>query len=232
MPERSVAIITGINGSLGAAIAAALRDRHVIVGVDLAADAAGACDHFEACDLSDAASLPALVDGIAARHGTPRVLVNNAACYRAGPFLDLSAEQIDLTFAVNVRAVIVLTQLVARQMIAAGTGGAIVNTASHAGRDGSPTIDYAASKAAVINVTRTTARALAPYGIRVNAVAPGVFRSAMSARITRENHDRMMAITPMKRIGEPEEIAATIAFLAGEGASYITGTTVDVNGGI
>lgn len=230
--EKNIAIVTGVNGALGKAVVAALQDTHIVVGVDLTRAKGCACDHFEACDLGDAAALGMLVERIATNHGVPRLLVNNAAYYQAKPFLDLSAEQIDQTFAVNVRAVIILTQLVAKRMIAADVHGAIVNTASHAGRDGSPTIDYAASKAAVINVTRTTARELAPYGIRVNAVAPGVFRSSMSARITPENHDRMMAITPMKRIGEPEEIAAAIAFLASDQASYITGTTIDVNGGI
>jgi 3-oxoacyl-[acyl-carrier protein] reductase len=230
--EKGVAMVTGVNGALGKAVVAALQDTHVVIGVDLARAEGCACDDFEPCDLSDAAALGPLIERIVTRHGAPRLLINNAAYYQAGPFLDLSAEQIDLTFAVNVRAVIVLTQLVAKRMIAAGVTGAIVNTASHAGRDGSPTIDYAASKAAVINVTRTTARELAPHGIRVNAVAPGVFRSSMSARITPENHDRMMAITPMKRIGEPEEIAAAIVFLASAQSSYITGTTIDVNGGI
>jgi 3-oxoacyl-[acyl-carrier protein] reductase len=230
--QKNVAVITGVNGALGKAVVAALQANHIVVGVDMMQSEDCACDHFEACDLGDAAALGTLVERIVARHGVPQLLVNNAAYYKAGPFLELSAEQIDQTFAVNVRAVMLLTQLVAKRMIAANVPGAIVNTASHAGRDGSPTIDYAASKAAVINVTRTTARELAPYGIRVNAVAPGVFRSAMSARISQENHDRMMAITPMKRIGEPEEIAAAIAFLASTQASYITGTTIDVNGGI
>jgi len=230
--EKGVAIVTGVNGALGKAVVAALQESHVVIGVDMTQAEGCACDHFETCDLSDAAALGTLIERIVTQHGVPQLLINNAAYYQAGPFLDLRAEQIDQTFAVNVRAVIILTQLVAKRMIAADVHGAIVNTASHAGRDGSPTIDYAASKAAVINITRTTARELASFGIRVNAVAPGVFRSSMSARITPENHDRMMAITPMKRIGEPEEIAAAIAFLASDQASYITGTTVDVNGGI
>ena len=230
--QKSVAVVTGVNGALGKAVVAALQANHVVVGVDMVQAEGCGCDHFEPCDLGDAEALGSLVERIVARHGVPQVLVNNAAYYQAGPFLDLTATQIDQTFAVNVRAVIILTQLVAKRMIAADLPSVVVNTASHAGRDGSPTIDYAASKAAVINVTRTTARELAPYGIRVNAVAPGVFRSAMSARISQENHDRMMAITPMKRIGEPEEIAAAIAFLASPQSSYITGTTIDVNGGI
>ena len=232
MSGKSIALVTGSNGALGTAITSALRERHMIVGVDLDRDTSGVCDHFERCDLADAASVTALVDRIVTRYGVPELLVNNAAFYKAGPFLELGPEQIDLCFAINVRAVIMLTQLIAKQMIAAGLSGAIVNTASQAGRDGSPTIDYAASKAAVINITKTTARELAPHGIRVNAVSPGLFRSPMSERITRANYDRMMALTPMKRMGEPEEVAAAIAFLASPGASYITGTSVDVNGGI
>lgn len=232
LTSRKIAVVTGVNGSLGRAIATLLRPDHCVIGVDLAQCEGQDCEHFEQCDLADATAVENLMGRIAERHGTPQVLINNAAFYKAGPFLELPAAQVDQCFAVNVRAVILLTQLLARRLIEQGLPGAVVNTASHAGRDGSPTIDYAASKAAVINVTRTTARELAPHGIRVNAVAPGVFRSSMSARITPENHDRMMAITPMNRIGEPEEIAAAITFLASDAASYITGTTLDVNGGI
>lgn len=228
--ERPIALVTGVNGALGRAIASALMPSCFTAGVDMQ-NADAPCDAFFACDLRDATALNNLFVEIAARHGPVTRLVNNAAIYAPGPFLDLSAEQIDLTFSVNVRALLLATQHAARQMMEVG-GGAIVNIASQAGRDGSPTVDYAASKAAVINITRSTARALAPHGIRVNAVAPGVFRSAMSERMTPDNMQRMMNITPLKRVGEPHEIADAVAYLLGPNASYVTGSTLDVNGGI
>lgn len=228
--ERPIALVTGVNGALGRAIASALTPTCFTIGADLE-NADAPCDVSYTCDLRDSAALAELFASVAARHGPVTRLVNNAAIYAPCAFLDLSAEQIDLTFNVNVRALLLATQHASRQMMGVG-GGAIVNIASQAGRDGSPTIDYAASKAAVINITRSTARALAAHGIRVNAVAPGVFRSSMSERMTPENMQRMMNITPLKRVGEPREIADAVAYLLSPSAAYVTGATLDVNGGI
>lgn len=229
--RRPIALVTGANGALGRAITAALRKDYFTIGTDLD-EASAPCDAFYACDVRDSRALQALFDLITERHGPTQHLVNNAAIYQPCGFLAMNADQIDLTFSVNVRALLLATQHAARQMIAAGVNGAVVNIASQAGRDGSPTIDYAASKAAVINITRSTARALASANIRVNAVAPGVFRSAMSDQMSAENFERMMRITPMARIGEAEEIADAVAYLLGPRSTYVTGATLDVNGGI
>ena len=125
-----------------------------------------------------------------------------------------------------------LCQQVARWMIDGGQGGTIVNMASVAGRNGSSQADYGASKAGVINLTATLGRVLAPHGIRVNAVAPALIASGMGTRLGPGVRERFLDMTPLKRAAEPREVAAVVAFLASDAASYVNGTTIDVHGGL
>ena len=228
----SVAIVTGSAGGLGAAIVRRLHaDGWTVASVDLAASGPVEAARHDRADLTDLGGLDALVDRVEAGLGPVSLLVNNAAYWRPTPFFELTADQIQRTLTVNVAATLLLCQAVARRMIAHG-GGVIVNVASIAGRRGSTQVDYGASKAGVINLTATLARELAAHGIRVNAVAPALIDAGMGDRLPPHVKEAYLAQTPLKRGARPEEIANVVAFLASEEASYVTGETIDVHGGL
>jgi NAD(P)-dependent dehydrogenase (short-subunit alcohol dehydrogenase family) len=230
--KRKVALVTGTGGELGAAIAARLKeDGMEVVGLDLRAAADGVSYRHYTCDLTDVAALGATLDRIRTEVGPIQLLVNNAAYYKVAPFWELTPEQIQRSLAVNVTAVLYACQQVAKQMIEAG-GGAIINMASVAGRIGSSQIDYGASKAAVINLTVTLGRLLAEHNIRVNAIAPGLIDAGMGKIAPAAVRERFLQTTPMKRAAQPSEIASVVSFLGSADASYVTGTTIDVNGGL
>ncbi len=229
----SVAIVTGSAGGLGAAIVRRLQaDGWSVASVDLAEDGPSEATRHYRADLTDLGGLDALIGRVEADVGPVSLLVNNAAYWRPTPFLELTADQIQRTLTVNVAATLLLCQSAARRMIAHGAGGNIVNVASIAGRRGSSQVDYGASKAGVINLTMTLARELAADGIRVNAVAPALVDAGMGDRLPPNVKEAFLAQTPMKRGARPEEVANVVAFLAGEEASYVTGETIDVHGGL
>lgn len=230
--QGRVALVTGTGGELGAAIAARLAAEGLeVVGLDLKAPAAGASQRHYNCDLTDINALGATLEQIRREVGPIQVLVNNAAYYKPTPFWELTAAQIQTTLAVNVTAVIYACQQVARQMMSVG-GGVIVNIASIGGRGASSQIDYGASKAGVINLTATLGRLLAEHNIRVNAVAPAMIDAGMGKQLPDAVKQQYLAATPLKRAARPGEIANVVAFLASDAASYMTGATVDVNGGL
>jgi 3-oxoacyl-[acyl-carrier protein] reductase len=228
-----VALVTGAAGALGTAICGKLEANGFLpVGLDIGAEGAERAWPCLPCDLTDLEALEATIDRVAAEWGPVRALVNNAAVYRPVAFDALSPAQWDRSFAVNVRAAMFATQFVAARLIRIGAGGAIVNVASVAGQIGSASLDYAASKGALITLTTSLGRLLAPHGIRVNAVAPGGIVSPMSDRMLPEAREQLIRRTALGRFAEPDEIAAVVAFLASDDASYVTGATIDANGGI
>ena len=159
------------------------------------------------------------------------VLVCNAGIALPSLFTQTTEEDYDHLFDVNTKGVFFLSQAVAREMIAAG-GGAIVNISSMWGVVGaSGEVAYSASKAAVIGMTKALAKELAPSGIRVNCVAPGVIDTEMNACYDEETMCALAEKTPLSRIGAPEDVANAILFLASENASFITGQTLTVDGG-
>ena len=228
---KQVAVITGANGRIGAATCARLaQSGHLVVGIDIAADGVGNYPYYP-CDLTDLAQLQAVLEKIEKEHGLIRVLFNNAGVFHPETdFLDVPPEQFDATMNVNVKAPFFATQWVAKRLIAEGSGGSIVSTASAAGQRGSQVIDYGASKAAVINMTKSLGRALGKHNIRVNAIAPGLINTAMGARVPLHSRQRATD-SALHRAGEPEEIASVVDFLVSDAASFITCTTIDVNGG-
>ncbi len=161
--------------------------------------------------------------------------VNNAGIFRASPFLDIAEADWDAVIAVNLKGSFLVGQAVARAIVASGHGGAIVNMSSVNARLTIPTIaSYNASKGGVDQLTRVMALALADHGIRVNGVAPGTIATELAAKAvlgSDEARQRILSRTPMKRLGEPAEVADVVAWLLSDAASYVTGETVLVDGG-
>ena len=199
--------------------------------------AAGAAVAYQHCNVADKASVDAALAATLARFGHVDGLVNNAGIFRAAPFLDITEADWDAVIAVNLKGSFLVGQAVARHMVSRGgeQRGAIVNMSSVNGTLAIPSIaSYNASKGAINQLTRVMALSLADQGVRVNAVAPGTIATelARSAVLTSdEAKARIMSRTPMKRLGEPSEIADVCAFLLSDAASYMTGEIVVVDGG-
>jgi NAD(P)-dependent dehydrogenase (short-subunit alcohol dehydrogenase family) len=240
----SIAVVTGAGGARGRAIARRLAvDGHAIAVVDIDADAVEATRKDVAADggavrawtldLRDADAVTQMFQVIAIQSGGTGILVNNAAIYPTTPFLEITPAEYDNVHAVNQRGYWLCAQAAARQMAQAG-GGAIVNVAStvtHGGWDG--LASYAVSKGAAVALTRALSRELGPSGIRVNAVSPGAFPTAAE-----EIHENPAAYNryvlehqSLKRRGTPDELAAVVSFLTGPDSSFVTGQTIEVNGG-
>jgi NAD(P)-dependent dehydrogenase (short-subunit alcohol dehydrogenase family) len=239
------AFVTGSGGALGGAIAERLAAdgfRVAVVDIDGAAARATAARITAAghdavayqCDLRDHGALDETFAAVEEQLGVAEVLVNNAAVFPAGPFVDIDAATLDDTITVNQRGYFLAAQLAARSMRNTG-GGVIINVASIVwhGRwvNMAP---YTMSKGAIVALTRALARELGPENIRVNAVAPGAFPTAAEAA----QHDdlaayeqEVLAAQAIKRRGRSEDVAALVSFLCSDDSSFITGQTINVDGG-
>jgi 3-oxoacyl-[acyl-carrier protein] reductase len=237
--EGKRAIITGAARGIGAAIAATYRregaelvllDREVDV---CHATAARLGAKALAVDLADPAATAQVMHHAIEHLGGVDVLVNNAGILRFAPLLEITVDDWDATFDINVRAMLVTTQVAARRMIADG-GGTIVNMASMGGKVGSPNqAHYAASKAAVISLTRVSAMELGPHAIRVNCICPGYVLTEMGAATrTPEMVAKWASMSPLGRCAEPDEVASMALFLASDDARYSTGEAFNVAGGM
>lgn len=186
------------------------------------------------CDVGLKTDVDALVAQALAWHGRIDVLVSNAGIFKAAPFLEVSESDFDEVLRVNLKGSFLIGQAVARAMKATG-GGAIVNMSSVNGVLAIPEIaSYNISKGGINQLTRAMALALADDGIRVNAVAPGTIATDLARQAVLNSEGartKILSRTPMKRLGDPEEVAQTVAFLASDAASYITGEIVTVDGG-
>lgn len=186
---------------------------------------------YVAADVASAAGLDAVEAAI--KRGGIDCLVNNAGITKDKSALKMTADEWDKVIAVNLTAVFRLAQLAARTMKEQGRGGSILNAASvvaHTGNFGQA--NYVATKAGVIGLTKTLARELGRAGIRVNAVAPGFIDTPMARLVPEANLSALTERTPLARLGKPEEIAAAYCFLASDDAAYITGTCLNVDGGL
>ncbi len=186
------------------------------------------------CDVGVRDQVDALVAATLAAHGRIDVLVNNAGIFKAADFLDVTEADFDAVLRVNLKGAFLVGQAVAREMAKAG-GGAIINMSSVNAVLAIPSIaSYNVSKGGINQLTRVMALALVDRGIRVNAVAPGTIATDLAARAVLTSEDakaRIMSRTPMKRLGQPSEVADAVAWLASDAASYITGEIVVIDGG-
>jgi len=243
--EGKPALVTGGASGIGAATArrlAAEGARVAIADLDLAGarDVAGELDGAAVeMDVADAGSARAGVAAAADAVGPLEIVVNNAGTDRFGWFTATDEDMWDVVLGVNLRGVLAVTHAVLPSMHERG-GGSIVNVASEAGRVGSQgSAAYSAAKAGVIGFTKAIARESARFGVRCNAVAPGPIDTPLLNSAPEQLGDLgarlrqgMIDATAVRRIGQPEEVAAAIAFLASDDASYVTGQTLNVSGGL
>jgi 2-hydroxycyclohexanecarboxyl-CoA dehydrogenase len=237
-----VALVTGAAQGIGRAIATALAEdgRRVIVG-DLRADAAGEAAAAigglaVALDVTDSASVAAAVERAEAELGPIEVLVNNAGWDELKPFLDTDEAFWDRVIDVNFKGALRTTRALLPGMIERGFGR-IVNIGSDAGRVGSSLESvYSGAKGGVIAFTKTIAREAARAGVTANVVCPGPTRTPLLEGMAEQGGEKLVTslerAVPMRRLGEPEDIAAAVTFLASERAGYITGQTLSVSGGL
>jgi len=234
------AVITGAARGIGAEIARTYAAEGASVALldviedrvgELAAELGG---WSAKVDLADPAATRSATQAAIDALGGVDILFNNAGILRFTPLLDITVEEWDLTFDINARAVLLTTQVAATAMIGAGHGGTIINMASMGGKVGSPNqAHYAASKAAVISLTRVSAMELGPHGITVNCICPGYVLTEMGAATrTPEMVAAWSSKSPLNRLAEPADVAKMALFLASCEADYCTGQAFNVTGGM
>lgn len=247
--KDKVAIVTGGAQGIGEAIArayAAEGARVVIADVAmkqaeaLARELGGLAIHL---DVSRQASIAAMVGTVVEQQGRIDILVNNAAVFDMGPFLDISESSFDRQFAINVKGLLFTLQAVAKQMVAQGDGGKIINIASQAGRRGEALVAvYCATKAAVISLTQSAGLELIKQGINVNGIAPGVVDTPMwntvDALFAKYENLAVGAkkksvgeAVPAGRMGRPDDYGGAAVFLASSDSDYVVAQTLNVDGG-
>ena len=241
---RKIALITGGSRGIGAAcVRAFARAGYAVVFLyNRSVDAANemvrslreeGCDAAAyACDVSETQQVSAVLADILRSYRRIDVLVNCAGIAHIGLFTDMTEDEWDHLFAVNVRSAFSVTKAVVPGMISRQQGS-IVNVSSMWGEVGaSCEVAYSATKAALIGMTKALAKEIGPSGVRINCVTPGVIDTDMNASLTDDDRASLAEETPLGRIGSAEEVAKTILFLCGEDASFITGQVLGVSGGL
>jgi 3-oxoacyl-[acyl-carrier protein] reductase len=245
--RNKVALVTGGSRGLGRAVCLGLAAEGVRVMVNFRRDEhlaqtlaeelralSGGPAGVAAGDVSSSADVMRMFDECEKQLGAVYILINNAGVWPTAFVKDLREEDWDRTLAINLKGPFLSCREAIRRWLAAARGGRIVNVVSPAAFVGSTTghADYAASKAGLVNLTVSLAREVAAHGIFVNAVAPGMMYTEMAQDALQENEAHYLQRIPLRRIGDPQEIAHTIIFLASARASYTTGATIDVSGGM
>ncbi len=242
MSTKKVAIVTGGGSGLGMAIAQKFTENGittVIAGRDVdklnkAKEQLGERCIAMQCDLSNLASIPAFVENVLQQCGQIDILVNNAGINMKKDFTEVTDQDFQNILTTNVTAVFALSREVVKHMLTKSTG-CIINISSMAAQYGLPkVIAYSASKTAIDGMTRAMAVELSPRGIRVNAIAPGFIYSDMTAKALNSDPERKAKVfgrTPMGHMGQPEDIGNAALYLAGDGAKYVTGVVLPIDGG-
>lgn len=239
-----VALVTGGSRGIGAAVARRLAAEGATVAINYAGradaaaavvaaiDAAGGTAAAFQADVSDATACAALVEGVVSRFGRIDVLVNNAGITRDGLLVRMSDDDWRAVIDTNLSGAFYLSRAVGKLMMKQRSGS-IVNMASVVGMMGNAgQANYAAAKAGLIGLTKSVARELAGRGVRANAVAPGFIATDMTDALSETARGAATSSIAMGRLGTPEDIAATVAFLASDDAAYITGQVIAVDGGM
>lgn len=242
--EEKVAVVTGASRGIGAEIAKTLAKEGAKVVVNYSGSEAKAQEvvaEIEAlgseaiavrADVSNSEDVKAMMDETIATFGKIDFLVNNAGITRDNLLMRMKEDEWDDVMNINLKGVFVCTKAVTRQMMRQRSGK-IVNVASIVGVAGNPgQANYVAAKAGVIGLTKTTAQELASRNILVNAVAPGFITTDMTDALPEDVKEGMLQMIPLKRLGEPEHVAKTVAFLLSDDANYITGQTIHIDGGM
>ncbi len=235
------ALVTGASGGIGSAIAKALADQGATIALSgtrqialaEAKAALGGGDHqVFACDLSHGAAVDALVPQVVEKMGKIDILVNNAGVTKDNLAMRMKDEEWDTVIRVNLEAAFRLMRAAARPMMKARFGR-IVSISSVVGATGNPgQVNYAASKAGLVGMSKALAQELASRGITVNCVAPGFIRSAMTDGLPEAQKAALLTRIPTGDLGEGADIGAAVAYLASREAGYVTGQTIHVNGGM
>ncbi|NND00075.1 MAG: 3-oxoacyl-ACP reductase FabG [Gammaproteobacteria bacterium] len=241
--SEKICLVTGATRGIGKAIAQHLGAQGgTVIGtatsevgaasISEALTAAGITGTGKVLNVTDPEAVDALVKEIAEEYGAVTVLVNNAGITRDNLMLRMKEEEWDDIMATNLKSVFRLSKAVLRGMMKA-RGGRIINITSVVGVSGNPgQANYAAAKAGVIGFSKSLAQEVASRGITVNSLAPGFINTDMTASLNEDQVSSMTATIPASRLGEPEDIAAGVVFLASDESSYITGTTLHINGGM
>lgn len=235
-----VALVTGASRGIGRAVAEALAAQGArVVGTATSEKGAEAISAYlgdrgmgKVLNVADQASVDALMADLKASVGDVDILVNNAGITRDNLFMRMKEEEWDDIIATNLTSVFRMSKAVIRTMMK-NKWGRIISVSSVVGKMGNAgQANYCAAKAGIIGFTRSLAREVASRGITVNAVAPGFIATDMTDALSEDVRNGILSSVPAGRLGDPADIAAAVVFLAGEGAGYITGETINVNGGM
>lgn len=244
MLNGKTAIVTGGSRGIGRAIAMELGKRGANILVNYAgseAKAQAVVEEIEAlgvkaikfqADVANEAEVKEMVKAAIDNFGSVDILVNNAGITRDNLLMRMKESEFDQVINTNLKGVFICTKAVTRQMMKQRSGK-IINVASIVGVSGNPgQANYVAAKAGVIGLTKSAAKELASRNILVNAVAPGFISTDMTDALTDEQREGMLSLIPLAKLGEPEDVAKVVRFLASDDANYITGQTIHIDGGM
>ena len=238
--DGKLALVTGGSRGIGRAIAAALVERGVRVVLTGRSEARaretaeelGSGAQGLAMDVSDREAVARVIKSVLEEHARIDILVNNAGITRDNLLMRMKPEEWDAVIATNVNALYYCSQAVLRPMIRQRSGR-VINMSSVVGLTGNAgQVNYAASKAAILGFTKALAREVASRNVTVNAIAPGYIETDMTRELPQSATEALREAIPMKRIGQASDVAAAVLYLASEGASYVTGQVLQVNGGL